>query len=113
MSTAPDTNATVQHAPDRQRYELLVDDKLAGFTEYRDDEGRRVFFHTEIDDAYAGRGLSGILVSNALEDVRRSGLRVVGVCPLVAKYLSKHSEYDFLADPVTPAILEFIKKSTS
>lgn len=113
MSAASEFSTSVAHAPDRQRYEILVDGALAGFTEYRDRDGRRVFFHTEIDDAYAGHGLSGVLVSFALEDVRRSGLRVVGLCPLVAKYLSKHSEYDDLADPVTRDIVEFIDGAVS
>lgn len=113
MPASPESNTSVVHAPDRERYELVVDGALAGFTEYRDREGQRVFFHTEIDDVYAGRGLSSVLVSEALDDVRRVGLRVVGVCPLVAKFLKKHDEYDDLADPVTPAVLQFIAKATS
>lgn len=113
MSTPSAADVTVAAAPDRQRYEISVDGALAGFTEYRDREGQRIFFHTEIDDAHAGQGLSAVLVKYALDDVRRAGLRVVGVCPLVAKYLRKHDEYGDLTDPVTPDIIEFIQGATT
>lgn len=111
MTTASE-NVSVVHAPDRQRYEISIEGALAGFTEYRDRNNQRVFFHTEIDDAYAGHGLSGFLVTYALDDVRSAGRRVVGVCPLVAKYLRKHHEYDDLSDPVTPDTIEFIRGTT-
>lgn len=99
---------TVAHDAPGQRYTLGIDDSVIGFTEYRDHDGRRVFFHTEIDDAYAGHGLSSILVKNALDDVRAQGLRVVAVCPLVAKYVGKHAEVQDIVDPVTPQVLEFL-----
>ncbi|MCT4353362.1 N-acetyltransferase [Streptomyces sp. Je 1-79] len=98
----------VRHVEPRHRYEILVDDRHAGLTAYRDRDGRRVFFHTEIDDAYAGRGLASILVEQALTDVRASGLRIVPVCPYVAKFLKKHEEFADLADPVTPEILQWL-----
>lgn len=113
MSTPSETTTSVAHEPDLQRYTISVDGAHAGFTQYRDREAQRIFFHTEIDDAYAGHGLSGKLVSYALDDVRRAGLRVVGMCPLVAKFLRKHSEYDDLADPVTQDARDFIRSATS
>ncbi|AZK97715.1 MULTISPECIES: GNAT family N-acetyltransferase [Streptomyces] len=94
----------VRHADTRHRYEILVDEDRAGLTAYRDRGDQRVFFHTEIDDAYAGRGLAAILVEQALTDVRASGLRIVPVCPYVAKFLTKHREFADITDPVTPEI---------
>jgi predicted GNAT family acetyltransferase len=53
---------------DADRYEILVDGRVAGFTEYEADaEGRHVFPHTEIDPAYGGRGLGTKLVAAAME----------------------------------------------
>ncbi|MET9350778.1 GNAT family N-acetyltransferase [Streptomyces termitum] len=92
----------------RHRYEILVEGALAGFTSFRDREDRRVFFHTEIDDAYAGQGLAGILVQYALDDVRATGKRIVPVCPYVAKFLKKHEEFADLTDPVTPEVLQWL-----
>ncbi|GHA88630.1 GNAT family N-acetyltransferase [Streptomyces termitum] len=92
----------------RHRYEIRVEGALAGFTSFRDREDRRVFFHTEIDDAYAGQGLAGILVRHALDDVRATGRRIVPVCPYVAKFLKKHEEFADLTDPVTPEVLQWL-----
>ncbi|MFI0242145.1 GNAT family N-acetyltransferase [Streptomyces sp. NPDC016845] len=105
--TTPST-PTIERVDARHRYAIRVDGETAGFTAYRDREDRRVFFHTEIGDAYAGQGLASILVREALDDVRRAGLRIVPVCPYVAKFLKKHEEYADITDPVTPEVLEWL-----
>ncbi|MGW6420073.1 GNAT family N-acetyltransferase [Streptomyces sp. NPDC055055] len=111
MSEQPPTETSapvVRRVDERHRYEILVDDRRAGLTAYRDRDDRRVFFHTEIDDAYAGRGLASVLVEQALSDVRASGLRIVPVCPYVAKFLKKHEEFTDITDPVTPEVLSWL-----
>ncbi|GEE03049.1 N-acetyltransferase [Gordonia spumicola] len=90
------------------RYEITVDGELAGFTLFVDRGPQRIFSHTELDDRFAGRGLSSILVRDALADTRTAGLRVVPVCPLVAHYVSKHDEVADIVDPVTPDVLDFL-----
>ncbi|MFG2117096.1 GNAT family N-acetyltransferase [Streptomyces sp. NPDC048718] len=107
--TEQDTTPVVQRVDARHRYEIAVADQRAGLTAYRDRDDRRVFFHTEIDDAYAGRGLAGVLVEYALNDVRASGMRIVPVCPYVAKFLKKHEEFADIADPVTPEIMDWLE----
>ncbi|WP_030869379.1 GNAT family N-acetyltransferase [Streptomyces sp. NRRL F-2747] len=108
MSEQTTTAPVVRHADARHRYEILVDGDRAGLTAYRDRDDRRVFFHTEIDDAHAGRGLAAVLVQQALDDVRASGLRIVPVCPYVAKFLTQHQEFADITDPVTPEILTWL-----
>ncbi|MFJ8297274.1 GNAT family N-acetyltransferase [Streptomyces sp. NPDC094447] len=108
MSEQAATTPVVRRVDPRHRYEILVDEQHAGLTAYRDREDRRVFFHTEIDEAYAGRGLASILVEQALTDVRASGMRIVPVCPYVAKFLKKHEEFADITDPVTPEVLEWL-----
>jgi redox-sensitive bicupin YhaK (pirin superfamily)/predicted GNAT family acetyltransferase len=103
-STAP----SVELADLRHRYEIVVDGRLAGFTEFRDRDGQRVFFHTEIEEAFAGRGLASVLVQQALSDVRKSGRRIVPVCPYVAKFLQKHDEFADITDAVTPEIRQWL-----
>ncbi|MFE0643831.1 GNAT family N-acetyltransferase [Streptomyces sp. NPDC058877] len=102
------TTPVVRRVDARHRYEILVDDQRAGLTAYRDREDRRVFFHTEIDDAHAGQGLAAVLVAQALADVRASGMRIVPVCPYVAKFLKKHGEFADVTDPVTPEVLQWL-----
>ncbi|WP_282792458.1 GNAT family N-acetyltransferase [Streptomyces sp. CC224B] len=100
---------TVEHVADRHRYVVLVDGERAGLTAYRDRGVQRVFFHTEIDDAFAGRGLAAQLVHAALTDVRASGMRVVPACPYAAKYLTIHQEFDDITDPATPEAVRWLE----
>ncbi|MFD4971323.1 GNAT family N-acetyltransferase [Streptomyces sp. NPDC058424] len=104
----PSTAPTVQRADAKHRYEILVDGKRAGLTAYRDRGEQRVFYHTEIDDAFAGQGLASRLVQEALTDVRESGKRIVPVCPYVAKFLKRHEEFADITDPVTPDVLQWL-----
>jgi uncharacterized protein len=83
---------------DRARYELLVDGELAGFIQYNMRGGRMILVHTEIDEARAGHGLAGILVTGALDDIRTRGLSLVPVCPYVEAFIKRHPEYDDLVD---------------
>jgi hypothetical protein len=80
------------------RYVITVEGEEAGFAAFDDEGERRVFTHTEIDDAYAGRGLGGVLVAGALDDVRETGRRAVPVCPFVRSYVSRHHDYDDIVD---------------
>ncbi|MFB7112169.1 GNAT family N-acetyltransferase [Streptomyces sp. NPDC056291] len=104
----PSPAPTVQWADAKHRYEILVDGKRAGLTAYRDRGEQRVFYHTEIDDAFAGQGLASRLVQEALTDVRESGKRIVPVCPYVAKFLKRHEEFADITDPVTPDVLQWL-----
>ncbi|CAM5610374.1 hypothetical protein STENM36S_06834 [Streptomyces tendae] len=103
------TTTVVERADAEHRYEILVDGQRAGLTEYRDLGGQRVFFHTEVDEAFAGQGLASQLVQQALVDVRASGMRIVPVCPYVAKFLKRHDEFADITDPVTPEVLRWLK----
>lgn len=76
---------------EKSRYEVTVDGKVAGFTEFEADAAGRVIFpHTEVDPAYGGRGLGSILVGEAMADEAERGETVVPVCPFVVKYLKGH-----------------------
>jgi uncharacterized protein len=78
------------------RYELHVDGALAGFAAYRPRPDALVFTHTEVFDAYEGRGLGSTLARGALDDVRARGLRVRPQCPFIAAYIDRHPAYQDL-----------------
>ncbi|WP_328630884.1 GNAT family N-acetyltransferase [Streptomyces sp. NBC_00356] len=104
------TTPVVEHRPDEQRYVITVDGEQAGLTEYRDRDEQRVFFHTEVDDRFAGQGLASTLVTEALADVRAAGKRVVPICPYWAKYVKKREEETAdVVDPVTPEIVTWLR----
>ncbi|MGV9389644.1 GNAT family N-acetyltransferase [Streptomyces olivaceus] len=108
MSESSSTTV-VERVDAERRYEILVDGERAGLTAYRDLGAQRVFFHTEVDEAFAGRGLAPQLVQQALAEVRASGMRIVPVCPYVAKFLKRHDEFADITDPVTPEVLRWLK----
>lgn len=68
------------------------DDAAAGGGGAGEARGDRIFFHTEVDEEYGGRGLAGILVREALADSIRKNIVVVPVCPLFAAHLAKHGD---------------------
>lgn len=106
--TAPDSDTATGEAvdvvqrPSASRFEVTVGGEMAGFAAYVDDAGRRIFYHTLIEDRFAGRGLAGRLVECALTQTAAAGLRIVPVCPYVAKYLTTHHDTDDAVDRVTP-----------
>ncbi len=79
---------------EKNRYDVFLDGELAGFTEYVERGNDTDFVHTEIDGAYAGKGLGGVLARLAIEDVIARGRTITAHCPFIRGYLDKHPEYD-------------------
>ena len=88
------TQATaLVHEADAGRYVLLLGDRVVGQAEYRSrPDGVRVFFHTEIDPDFEGRGLASRLTVGALAATRDEGLRVIAECPYVRAFVRKHPD---------------------
>lgn len=107
-----DQSPTVTHVPGRHQFEIAVGAERAGLTQYAEDAQLRIFVHTEVDDAYAGQDLAGILVRQSLEETRAAGLRIVAVCSYVAGFLAKNHGWDDLLDPVTPYVREVVREAT-
>jgi uncharacterized protein len=72
---------------------------VAGFADYQLSPGEILFTHTEIDDAYEGKGLGSVLVRHALDDARERGLAVLPMCPFVRGWIGKHEDYLDLVPP--------------
>lgn len=106
------TEVEVARSSDRDRYEITVDDQQAGFTEYVDRNGQRIFYHTEIGKDFGGRGLGSTLIDHALAETRAAGLRIVPVCPFVKKYLETHHGFDDVVDKATPDALTAVRERT-
>jgi predicted GNAT family acetyltransferase len=101
-------SASVSRESNPDRFEVTSGDAVAGFAQFVDHDGRRVFFHTEIGEEFGGQGLAGIVVEEAVKATREEGLTLVAVCPYVKKWLTKHPEHDDITSPVTPADLAAI-----
>ena len=88
---------------------IAVDGQTVGLADVADRDNQRVFYHTEVDERFGGRGLATILVGEALEATRADGKRVVAVCSMVAAFIEKHPEYSDITDPVTPEIQRWVQ----
>lgn len=78
----------------------LAEGPRVGRADFLDSPGaaaERIFFHTEVDPEFGGRGLAGLLVREALADSIRKNLTVVPVCPLFARHLRTHGD-EFVAN---------------
>ncbi len=91
-------NVQVEDNVASQRWEARVDG-YAAVAQYKRLDNAIVFTHTEVPSELSGRGIAGILVKTALEDVRGRGLAVVPFCPFVASYIRRHAEYEPLVPP--------------
>lgn len=92
---ADPTIQTADH-PERGRYEISVDRRLAAVAQYKLKAGVITLIPTEVDHAFGGRGLGSRLIADALDDARRLGRRVNPVCPFTARFIRSHPEYQDL-----------------
>jgi uncharacterized protein len=97
-TTTDKTGAPTTVTAEPERFTIAVEGGPVGFAEFTDRGGRRTFFHTEVDEAFQGRGLATILVAAALEATRAAGLRVAAPCSMVADYIQKSGAYDDLVE---------------
>ena len=100
----------VVDVPERHRFEIRVDGVRAGHAEYSRKGDRLIFTHTEIDDAYEGRGLGSKLAAARSMPHAPADHPVVPLCPFIASYVEKHPEYDDLVDH---ECLEYLERSAS
>jgi predicted GNAT family acetyltransferase len=84
---------------EKHRVEVLADGEVAGFAEYQLRPNEIMFTHTEIDEAYEGKGLGSVLVRHALDSARDRGLAVLPLCPFVRGWIARHEDYLDLVPP--------------
>jgi predicted GNAT family acetyltransferase len=89
-----DVDVQVSQNEDEQRFEARVDGELAGSAYYETADDLIVFTHTEVDDAYEGKGVGSALAKGALDAVRADGRRkVVPRCPFIKGWIDRHPDY--------------------
>ncbi len=86
------SEVNVIHNEETHRFETQVDG-LRALIAYRQFPDRIVFTHTKVPPPLEGQGLAAKLARTALDFARAHHLRVVPLCPYVANFLRKQSEY--------------------
>ena len=100
-----DTNTTetsldleIHDDKENHRYVVAVDGTPVGHAVYHLRGDRHIFVHTEVDDAYEGKGVASALARAALDDVAAQGGKVVPLCPFISAWIDRHPEYRSLVD---------------
>jgi predicted GNAT family acetyltransferase len=89
---------TVRDNSERQRYELLVDDRIVSIADYRLQHEVVVVPHVETDPRFRGQGMADRLMAGMLADLRDRGRTLDPLCPFAADYICQHpGEADLLA----------------
>lgn len=103
------TGAEATVSPADGKYTVAVDGETVGLAAFADRDNQRVFYHTEVDERFGGRGLASIVIGEGLAATRADGKRIVPVCPTVADFIKKHPEFNDITDKPTPAILRWVE----
>jgi predicted GNAT family acetyltransferase len=110
--TTDKTGAQTNVTEEADRFTISLEDRSVGFAQFAQRDGQRVFFHTEVDDQFEGRGLATILIGEALSATKETGLRIVPVCELVAAYCAKHPEFNDIVDPPITDIRDWLRSAS-
>jgi predicted GNAT family acetyltransferase len=80
------------------RFEMDVDGHVA-FILYRLRGDVLELVHTEVPPELGGRGIGTRMVRAVLDRLRDEGRKIHPLCPFVAAYIARHSEYaDLVSD---------------
>lgn len=94
------TSVTTRHNPEQSRVEAVTDSgETPGFSEYdTSDDGVFRFFHTQVDEAYAGQGVAKQIAAGVMEFARSRDAKVLPACSVIAKYMRENDDtHDLLA----------------
>ena len=83
----------IQRNAEQSRYELVVDDTVAGIVEYVEKDDYVELTHTEVDPSYEGEGLGSQLARAVLDSIRNDDRAMIPSCPFIRSYLKRHPEY--------------------
>jgi predicted GNAT family acetyltransferase len=103
MTQTLDADIIVRHNRESHTYEALLGDELVGLVVYEPAGASRLALtHAAVEEHHRKLGIGTRLVTETLDDIRRSGLRITVYCQVVVDFLAKHPEYTDLVDPQVP-----------
>lgn len=89
--TSPAEGIEVDDVPGESRF-VVRGSGGAAELEYHLNGTRLVLVHTEVPDAWEGRGVGGQLVRAAVQRARDEGLTIVPWCPFARHWLRHHPD---------------------
>ena len=79
-------------SPAEKQFQFVLDGAIAKI-EYIRVKDKIYLTHTEVPKGYEGKGIGTELIKQALEYIKTHNLTLVPLCPFVALYLKRHSEW--------------------
>ena len=105
MSGNAATGADVRDNPELHRFEADLGDGSHAVAVYNLLSGKIMFTHTEVPEAFEGRGIGTALIRAGLGAARERGLKVIPTCPFFASYIKRHTEEHDLLDPAFRSVV--------
>lgn len=91
--TMEDMTKNVVENVDNHRYEIYVDDELAGFVDYIDSGDALALPHTNVFPEFEGRGVGTDLIVGTLQAISERGRQVLPYCPFIPVVIKRHPEF--------------------
>jgi predicted GNAT family acetyltransferase len=82
----------VRDNPGRERYELIVDDRIISIADYYLDGDTVVVPHVETDPAMRDQGMADRLMRGMLDHLRDHGKKIAPLCPFAAAFIREHPD---------------------
>ena len=80
-----------------QRFETAVGNDFA-FITYRLEHRNLALMHTEVPEAFEGKGIASRLAQFAFESAKQQQRKVLVFCPYISTWLKRHPEYNELVE---------------
>lgn len=79
---------------EKGRFEINFEGEPAGLMEYtKDSDSQITITHTEVDEAFGGKGLGGLLVKAAVDYAKENNLKIRPACSFAKHVLEKDNQY--------------------
>ncbi|UUC46683.1 GNAT family N-acetyltransferase [Flavobacterium cerinum] len=80
---------------EKSRFELEVESYIA-FIDYKIKDKKIYLIHTEVPAELGGKGIGNAIVLKTLHYIKDNGYSLVPLCPFVAAYIKRHTEWNTL-----------------
>jgi quinol monooxygenase YgiN/predicted GNAT family acetyltransferase len=94
----------VRENTESQTYDALVGDDIAGTLLYEREGPRLVLTHTAVQPRFHDKGVATALIAGALDDIRKKGIKITILCPMVKTFIENHPDYADLVDAEHPGV---------
>jgi predicted GNAT family acetyltransferase len=92
--TGPDLAIEHEEGGSKGRYFVRAEDgALAEMTYSKVGERRIIIDHTEVPDAFRGKGIGLKLVTRAVADARAAGKTIIPLCPFAREQFRRHPDW--------------------